>query len=485
MFRVLQFCLALSLVSTAFAEENDPVLLQARLQTHLTSYSSKPGAPFRCIVIAPFAINGEVLIPQGSTVYGVVRKAKAVRLGLYRERASLDLQFERYETPDGESFLFSGKLAAIENAREEVTPEGSIRGIIAANNPNQIINGIWKTPGPGVFFRSISGLTGLSAEIMEKYQFSPLGPAIRIGLRCAILQFPEPEIHLPPGTDLQIFVDQKRTLFAPQMPESSVEAPVDLTSWLAAQPSTVEDTKGRTASDVINVMFVGSQQELFNAFTVSGWFLADHRTSRTLTRSFLAFNRMAAYSAAPFSPLTYRGRMPDLAFEKSLDTVSKRHHIRIWRVGTYQDRDVWLGAATHDTGLRFNRFTFLPTHAIDYRVDAERSKVGVDLQFAGCSEPVMYSSRDLPYAPPVQTDGRVAVLELQSCSARPDVDLEPAPREPGNRASRLVRRVVLEARSYVMRENMYYWSFQLARHYWVTRHDPSSVRLGRSVAFRF
>lgn len=472
LFRVLQFCLTLALVSTAFAADNDPVVLQARLQTHLTSYLSKPGTPFRCVVIAPYAINGEVLIPQGSTLYGVVRKAKAVRLGLYRERASLDLTFERYETPDGESFHFSGQLVAIDNSREEVTPQGSIRGIIAANNPNQLINGIWKTPNAGVFLHSISGMTGLSAEILEKYEFSPIGPAIRIGLRCALLQFPEPEIHLPPGTDLQILVDQSRTMFTPQMPEARTDAPGDLRTWLSAQPSTVEDKKGRTASDVINVMFVGSQQELVNSFTVSGWFLADDRTSRTITRSFLAFNRMTAYSAAPFSPLTYRGRLPDLGFEKSFDTVSKRHHIRIWRVGTYQDRDVWLGAATHDTGLRFNRFTFLPTHSIDYRVDGERSKVVVDLQFAGCSEPVMYSTRDLPSAPRVQTDGRVAVLELQSCSARPDGDLEPAPRLPGNRASRLVRRVVLEARSYVMRENMYYWSFQLARHYWVTRHDP-------------
>jgi hypothetical protein len=56
------------------------------------------------------------------------------------------------------------------------------------------------------------------------------------------------------------------------------------------------------------------------------------------------------------------------------------------------------------------------------------------------------------------TDGAATVLSLDDCKASA---AEPFVfRKPGNPLSRLVRRMILEARNHVERENFYYWTFQ-------------------------
>ena len=158
-----------------------------------------------------------------------------------------------------------------------------------------------------------------------------------------------------------------------------------------------------------------------------------------------------------------------MVFEKSFDTVSKRHHIRIWKAGVFDGQQVWLGAATHDTGIFFDHRSFRFTHRIDKNLDPERSKISVDLNYAGCAQPVMYAARFaagsnmLLHRSAATTDGEVAVLSLKSCDARADYGGDPGPDLPGNKVTRLVRRVILEARSYVIRENVYYWAFEIVR----------------------
>ena len=66
--------------------------------------------------------------------------------------------------------------------------------------------------------------------------------------------------------------------------------------------------------------------------------------------------------------------------QKSLDTVQKRHHVRVWQ---YPRRaNVWLGAAAEDVGFRFELTHW--THSTDPNIDSERAKVVNDLAFTGC-----------------------------------------------------------------------------------------------------
>jgi hypothetical protein len=160
--------------------------------------------------------------------------------------------------------------------------------------------------------------------------------------------------------------------------------------------------------------------------------------------------------------LHYRKREPDFVFQRSLNTISQRDHIRIWRAGEFSGQTIWLGAATHDSGIRFRARHFAFSHRIDEEIDMERSRIADDLTFAGCAQPAAYLEEAAPSSGEAVTDGRIAALALQPCakSTQPEPELAPL---PGTKASRALRRLILESRSYVLRENFYYWAYQLLR----------------------
>ena len=81
---------------------------------------------------------------------------------------------------------------------------------------------------------------------------------------------------------------------------------------------------------------------------------------------------------------------------------------------------VWVGAATHDTGIVISQVTKWFTHSIDSNLDDERAKIVNDLAFAGAVKDVLYVDR--PAAPradenatgdKITTDGRMAVLAMK------------------------------------------------------------------------
>ncbi len=443
--------------------------LEVRLQSYLTSYASPPGTPFRCIVIRSFELGGHVLIPKGSMVYGTVRKESPVGIGIVHERAGLELNFREFETPDGERFPLNGHLASIDNAREQVMPNGKIKGVLAANNPGNLLNGFWARPSSNIVFRSVIGLTGAANQVWARYSMGPIGAAGLFVARCFIVAFPEPEISLPPGTDMKLTIQPP-----PVAPDSeAVNAPPVLlvktaggiSSWLDGKLDPISFRNGQAAPDLFNVIILGSRQEIISAFVTSGWSRADHRSLRASSHVYACFSSMRSYAAAPVSRLYYHGAEPDLVFEKSLDTVTQRHHVRFWNVGVFDDQTVWLGAATHDTGVQFKLRSMAFTHKIDRNIDGERDKISTDLGFSGCSgdaasfdgtvdSPTYHSSR-------VSTDGRVTVLAAQPCIA--SADPEEKPKAPGNKLSRLTRRVILEARNYLERDNAYYWGYRMIR----------------------
>ena len=231
--------------------------LQVRLQNHLTSYGSRPGSRFQCKVLSPLVVEDRVLIPRGSLVHGTVRRALSVHLGLLRERAALELAFSDYTTPAGQTLPLGAKLVAIDNAREEVTPKGQIKGVLAATNPNEVLNGIWKTPSWAMFYRPMMGLTGLGQEFLERFPMGPIGPALLLSVRFFILCFPEPEIHLPPGTDMELQVDMAASSFVDEPSVPVLEAPPGLAQWLNDQPTQIDRPNGKRVEDVVNLAFVG------------------------------------------------------------------------------------------------------------------------------------------------------------------------------------------------------------------------------------
>ena len=114
-----------------------------------------------------------------------------------------------------------------------------------------------------------------------------------------------------------------------------------------------------------------------------------------------------------------------MSWEKGLNDVSKRHHIRMWREdGTWRGQEMWVGAATRDIDFAYWRPGGRLSHKIEEDVDQERDKVAYDLAFTSCGNLLDWTDRpDFPRfarnatGDPIVTDGRMVVVELNDCDA--------------------------------------------------------------------
>ncbi len=143
---------------------------------------------------------------------------------------------------------------------------------------------------------------------------------------------------------------------------------------------TLTHTKSGAAGDPINILFVGSKDQILYSFHQTGWLIPDPITTKSSMR--IAEDSLAhrSYPTAPVSNLYVYGRVQDLAFEKPTTDVQNRGHIRIWNTGLLiGGQPVWIGAATYDSGIELTSTTHLPTHHIAPNVDLERNAVGADL----------------------------------------------------------------------------------------------------------
>jgi len=153
--------------------------------------------------------------------------------------------------------------------------------------------------------------------------------------------------------------------------------------------------------DPVNVVLVGTLQQLRGAFTSLGWAEADRLGLASSWGMVRAFVLNTPYPTAPFSTLYLFGRGQDIGFQKAIDnSPRKRHHIRFWALSqTYaeaswgtadfwrnterpsdNERVLWIGAGTRDTGLSVTRLSFQITHATDFDTNAERDFIVGELR---------------------------------------------------------------------------------------------------------
>ncbi len=145
--------------------------------------------------------------------------------------------------------------------------------------------------------------------------------------------------------------------------------------------------------DPVNVALIGTLQQLRAAFAALGWSEADRLSLASSWGMIRAFVLNAPYPTAPFSTLYLFGRGQDIGFQTAIDnSPRKRHHIRFWALSQTSarktwgaadfwlnnerppdnERALWVGAGTKDTGLSLTRLSFQVTHATDSDTNAER-----------------------------------------------------------------------------------------------------------------
>ena len=195
--------------------------------------------------------------------------------------------------------------------------------------------------------------------------------------------------------------------------------------------------------DPVNLVLIGTRQQLRDAFAIAGWSEADPLGLTSSWRMVRAFVFNSPYATAPFSTLYLFGRGQDIGFQKAIDnSPRKRHHIRFWAtsltraeatVGTagfwlntdrppHHERVLWVGAGTKDTGLSYTRLTFQITHATDSDTNFERDFIIAELQKSRVVVDVnsYRSGQRLPTerVNHYQTDGQVTVASLAPPSQR-------------------------------------------------------------------
>src|SRR6185312_13000062 len=94
--------------------------------------------------------------------------------------------------------------------------------------------------------------------------------------------------------------------------------------------------------DPVNVVLVGTLQQLRGAFAALGWSEADRLSLASSWGMVRAFVLNTPYPTAPFSTLYLFGRGQDIGFQKAIDnSPRKRHHIRFWALSQKRARATW------------------------------------------------------------------------------------------------------------------------------------------------
>ncbi|HEY3837000.1 MAG TPA: LssY C-terminal domain-containing protein [Bryobacteraceae bacterium] len=444
--------------------------LNVRLSTTIGSFSSKPGMGVSGVVIAPVIKDGRVLIPAGSIVNGKIRSVTRVGYGVRHERAALGLQFDQVVISGSEPISLPAKLAEVDNARERVTSAGVVQGIRSTGSLSYRVSGYVRT----------ALLWDVHAEMAEW------------AIKSLVVEMPEPEIYYPAGTELTLKLTAPMAVAAePESPEGSgtlsEDDITDLRSLATSMPRRTRDPENKRLSDITNVLLIGSREEITRAFRTAGWSEAAPATIRARIGCIRAAAEVHGFRSAPMTNLLLNGKDPDMSWQKGLNDVAKRHHIRIWKQpGMWYGQELWLAAATRDVDFAYMRPGRTFTHEIAPIVDHERDKVTNDLVFTACARPLDFTARpDMPRfshngtGDPIATDTRVAILQMNSCAgeavAVENPDEEPTPDHGalsnvarGGKLQRFVRREIMITRNDLLRTNVYYRSFEASR--WVVNY---------------
>jgi opacity protein-like surface antigen len=423
--------------------------IEVRLEQPISSYSTPKGTQVSCLLIAPVSVDGKILLPMGVTLKGSVVAVRKVGLGFVHETAQIDLVLQTLVLSDGTTVPIPIELTQVENARESINKQGRIQGIRSTATLSQ----------------RASGTVGMLAL------GDPIAAVFTVAASSAVLRFSEPEILLPTGTELTAKLTAPIEIPTQHIdPTPTVTSTVDeakhLREVIRKQPfRTVTDGTPHVPSDLTNLMFIGSSGAIERAFAASGWEPVDELNAQTTYSTVRSIAENQGYRRAPMSILLLNGVPPKYAYAKTLNTFSKRHHLRIFSTDDdWQGEPVWNSSSTHDIGIGFSKKNKTFIHLIDSNIDNERAKVVNDLLLTGCVTGVQLVSR--PWVPmdakngtneALITDGKIAVIRLNDCHKPADdfADDKPVPLPVhGNALDRSTRQTVLTLRNNIVRENV-------------------------------
>ena len=195
---------------------------------------------------------------------------------------------------------------------------------------------------------------------------------------------------------------------------------------LAKIPRRVTDPDGNPG-DMVNVLLVGTQDEVLQTFSVANWVQVDKSAGTSALNAIMDSLEKKDYLTMPMSTLMLFNRPQDygLAHGEAVKVAMSRHHLRLWKSPYEVDgRPLWCISSTHDIGFERDQRNNGVTHKIDPNIDNEREFVSGTLAATGL---VVQRDHVTP-ADPLTTaktatggefhsDGRIAVLVLKDTKA--------------------------------------------------------------------
>jgi len=371
----------------------------ARLETGASTASSHLHGPISARVVRDATGSEGVLVPVGAKLDGQIETL--VPSSSPTERARLLLKFTKIEIPGRQPVELAAHLIGVENSRETVLPAGTIQGLLQSEVPVSHLQSAlekWKKANPSM---------GQEAEKLKQKYLGQSSTAIEYAA----------------GTDLDLTLDKPLAVgvvFDPAVPaQVSAAARSGAKKLLASAPQRDSGKDGKPG-DPLNLIIIGNERQIRQAFTAAGWEIPERETGSALMATVRAAISEQGYGKAPISDLYLYGQRENLGFEKMLNTFTKRHHLRLWRspVRTAGGREIWIGAATHDSGIDIH--PGVVSHAIDPDLDLERAKVGADLILSGLVAGEELVTRANPLTngltatgAPWKTDGQLLAIELK------------------------------------------------------------------------
>src|SRR5271169_3450435 len=163
----------------------------------------------------------------------------------------------------------SAAVVEVENAREQVS-KGVIQGVRSSDSPQGRIN----------------------SRLRHLPTWNPYSDVGLIVFKAAFPIFPEPEIYYPAGTDLRLKLTQPITWFAPTadaLTENAANETQDAEfAGLVQSMPRRSTTLALVDADVVNLVFVGSREQVRSAFQQAGWNTSDPHSKRAFMHNFYA-----------------------------------------------------------------------------------------------------------------------------------------------------------------------------------------------------
>jgi hypothetical protein len=197
-----------------------------------------------------------------------------------------------------------------------------------------------------------------------------------------------------------------------------------ITSKLLDQiPRRIGD-KDHNPGDMVNILIVGSEDEVVKTFTTAEWVKVDQSVEGTVMAGLLDTIAKKDYLTMPMSTLYLFDRPQDYGFAHAepVRVVMARNHLRVWKSPyMVSGRPLWCVAATHDIGFERDQRNNGLTHKIDPAIDGEREYVNQTLSATGLVSARAHIAPTNPLTTAktatggeFHSDGKILVLVLKS-----------------------------------------------------------------------